>query len=228
MGFRLASLALLCALSCGDNVHTRRGALVLSPVVGLYTDETGATATFTVALTAPPAGELIVTITSQNLEEGSAFPRVLIFNADNFADAQPVTITGVDDHVADGPQPYAVRIGTDLLGSYEVAVTNGDDDVVGLSVSPIAGLMTSEDGAEATFTAHLTSQPAADVTVPITSSDPSEGTTNTTALVFTPVNWAEPQTVTISGADDGITDGPLAGAGGGCCRDHSGSRRLCR
>jgi hypothetical protein len=81
MGFRLASLALLCALSCGDNVHTRRGALVLSPVVGLYTDETGATATFTVALTAPPAGELIVTITSQNLEEGSAFPRVLIFNA---------------------------------------------------------------------------------------------------------------------------------------------------
>ena len=211
MGLRFAPVALLLfALSCGDNVHTSRGTVVVSPRVGLFTDETGATATFTVALTAPPMDEVVVTITSQNVEEGSVFPRVLVFDADNFADAQTVTITGADDDVTDGPQEYAVRIGTDRLGSYEVQVTNGDDDVVGVHVAPVAALMTSEAGQQATFTVRLSSQPAADVRIPISSTDPSEGTINTAELVFTAVNWSQPQTVTITGENDSITDGAIA------------------
>jgi hypothetical protein len=52
--------------------------------------------------------------------------------------------------------------------------------------------------------------PKANVTVPISSSNPQEGTVPAASLTFTPANWNVPQTVTVTGVNDAIYDGNVA------------------
>lgn len=78
----------------------------------------------------------------------------------------------------------------------------------GVRIAPDHGLITDEAGTTTTFTAALSKAPAADVTVTLTSSDPGEGTVSPSELVFTAADWNTPRTVTISGVDDGTSDGP--------------------
>src|SRR5262249_58542326 len=92
----------------------------------------------------------------------------------------------------------------------DVAVTNADDDVAGGSVTRTAGLRTTEAGGTATFTVVLTSQPAANVTIGLTSSDLTEGTVAPASVTFTNANWNVAQTVTVTGVDDAIADGNIA------------------
>jgi hypothetical protein len=54
-------------------------------------------------------------------------------------------------------------------------LTNADNDGAGITVTPVAGLGTTEAGGTASFTVVLNSQPTANVIIPVTSSDPSEG-----------------------------------------------------
>src|SRR5262249_25450928 len=118
-----------------------------------------------------------------------------------------VTITGVDDQLADGDQPYIVQVDAGDAGLVAVGVTNADDDGTGITVSPTSGLMTTEGGGTASFTVVLDSQPLADVTIAVSSSDPSEGLPDHTVLTFTPDNWNAPQTVMVAGVDDPLDDG---------------------
>src|SRR5205085_2114042 len=55
-----------------------------------------------------------------------------------------------------------------------------------------------------------TSQPLANVTVGLSSSNPAEGTVAPASLAFTAANWNVAQTVTVTGVDDAIPDGPVA------------------
>jgi uncharacterized delta-60 repeat protein len=77
-------------------------------------------------------------------------------------------------------------------------------------VTPTSGLITTEVGGQATFTVSLDTQPSADVIIPVSSSDITEGTVSTDSLTFTADNWNVPQTVTITGADDVLADGNIA------------------
>ena len=211
MGFRgLFALAALVLASCGDNFHPDGGTLMISPQVELRTTEGGGTATFTVSLSRETYRDLDVDIASMNVQEGTVSPRTLTFTRDSYATPQTVTITGVDDNRADGDTSYVVRVSAPLLGAVELDVTNLDDDVAGFTVTPLLGLMTSEGGSTATFTVALTSQPADDVTFPITSSDPGEGVPDATSLLFTPDDWDTAQTVTVTGQQDAIADGTIA------------------
>ena len=72
----------------------------------------------------------------------------------------------------------------------------------------MAGTAT-EAGGTATFTVRLRTKPTADVTIPVVSSDLTEGTTDVASLTFTPLNWDTPQTVTVTGVDDRYVDGPI-------------------
>ena len=56
------------------------------------------------------------------------------------------------------------------------AVSNTDNDGAGITVTPTAGLATTEAGGTATFTVVLNTQPTADVTIALSSSDTTEGT----------------------------------------------------
>jgi hypothetical protein len=61
-------------------------------------------------------------------------------------------------------------------------------------VTPIAGLGTTEAGGTASFSVVLTSQPTADVVIPVASSDAGEGAASVASLTFTAADWNVPQT----------------------------------
>ena len=56
----------------------------------------------------------------------------------------------------------------------------------------------------------LNTQPTADVTIALSSSDTTEGTVAPASLTFTTANWNVAQTVTVTGVDDALDDGDVA------------------
>ena len=190
------------------------------------TDESGTTATFTVVLTSQPSDEVTIPILSGDPSEGTVDQASLTFTGGalgNWNVPQTVTVTGVDDALVDGNITYSVSVGdpastgdSDYDGlsdgdTVDASVTNTDNDSAGVTVSAISG-DTDESGTTATFTVVLTSQPSDDVTIPILSGDPSEGTVDQASLTFTGGalgNWNVPQTVTVTGVDDALVDGNI-------------------
>ncbi|MBU2634864.1 hypothetical protein KJ841_00110 [Patescibacteria group bacterium] len=79
-----------------------------------------------------------------------------------------------------------------------------------ITVDPTSGLTTTEAGGTDTFTVVLTSEPTADVTIGLSSSDTTEGTVSSSSLTFTSANWSTSQTVTITGVNDNVNDGNIA------------------
>ena len=77
----------------------------------------------------------------------------------------------------------------------------------GITVSAISGMMTSESGGTVSFTIVLNSQPTANVTIGLSSSDTTEGTVSPASVTFNSSNWNTPQTATVTGADDSDVDG---------------------
>jgi len=78
------------------------------------------------------------------------------------------------------------------------------------TVSPVAGLVTTEGGARAAFTVVLDVAPTADVVVNVASSDPAEGYASKDTLTFTPLDWDAPQGVIVTGENDPSIDGDVA------------------
>lgn len=189
----------------------------VTPTLGLVTTEAGGTATFNVVLTSQPSANVVIGLTSSNLLEGTVSPASLTFTMGNWATPQIVTITGVDDALADGNIAYtivtAAAVSSDLgysaMAVADVSVTNNDNDAPGVNVSPTAGLVTTEAGAMATFTVVLASMPTASVSIGLTSSDTTEGTVSPASVTFTTGNWNMAQTVTITGVNDALDDGDI-------------------
>ena len=68
----------------------------------------------------------------------------------------------------------------------------------------------SESGSSDSFTFALGSEPAGDVVVSVVSSDLSEAVVSASELMFTALNWETPQTVVVTGVNDGLSDGDQA------------------
>jgi len=75
-----------------------------------------------------------------------------------------------------------------------------------VTITPAAGLETSETGGTASFTVVLDSPPTNPVTIALTSSDVSEGTVEPSSVTFTASNWNVPVPVTVTGVDDSLLD----------------------
>ena len=178
------------------------------------TTETGASATFSVVLASEPEADVVLSIASNDSSEGTTDLSQLTFTKVNWNAAQNVSVTGVDDEIADGNQPYAVEFSavTSTDATYaaimpaDVVVINIDDDRAGINVSAISG-PTTEAGGTATFTVALASEPEDNVTVNFDTDDNSEGTVSSNSLIFTAMNWNAPQTITVTGVDDSVADG---------------------
>src|SRR5438477_265086 len=71
------------------------------------TGEDLSTGSFTVVLHSPPTDTNAVTVNyhSSNTAEGTVLPASLLFTTTNWNAPQTVTVTGVNDFVADGNQP---------------------------------------------------------------------------------------------------------------------------
>lgn len=190
----------------------------MSPTNGLQTTEGAGTASFTVALNIQPTADVIIALDSSVPSEATTSPTTLTFTSSNWNVAQLVTVTGLDDRVDDGDQPYAVTLAPatsvdpnfDGQDPPDVVGTNTDDDTAGITLMPPGPLVTSEAGAQATFTVVLTSQPTADINLALTSSNVAEGTAAPELITFDSTNWEVPQTVTVAGVNDFVDDGDVA------------------
>ena len=93
------------------------------------------------------------------------------------------------------------------MGAYEYQT---DSVAAGITITPTSGLVTTESGGTANFTVVLDRYPTANVTLVLTSSNLAEGVVVPANRVFTQANWNQPQTVTVTGVDDGVIDGDQA------------------
>jgi Ca2+-binding RTX toxin-like protein len=106
--------------------------------------ETGTSQTVRVSLAAAPATTVVITVTSANPREVAVSRSTLTFTPQNWNVPQAVSVTGVDDAVADGATTTLVTIGVDRANSdifytvsaRTVVVTNADNE---LSVPTITG-----------------------------------------------------------------------------------------
>jgi hypothetical protein len=76
-------------------------------------------------------------------------------------------------------------------------------------IQPTANLVTSEDGLSDTFSISLSSQPLSPVKVSFSSSNTNEGLVSPNEVTLNKGNWNKPQTVTVTGVDDAVIDGPV-------------------
>ena len=130
--------------------------------------------------------------------------------------------------IALDPAGYAFVVGTTsspnwVSGGYDTTPFTESDGFLariridsgppmpGITATPTYSLVTSEYGAMDEFTVVLNTQPAGDVTLGITSLDPTEGTVfpSTDELTFTSANWDVPQTVIVAGEDDQEVDSDI-------------------
>lgn len=79
----------------------------------------------------------------------------------------------------------------------------------GFTINPTNTLLTTEFGGTALFTVTLDLAPTNFVTINLSSSNPTEGLVAPASLSFDPTNWNIPQTVTVTGQDDAVADGPV-------------------
>ncbi len=179
------------------------------------TAESGTTDDFTVVLDAQPESDVVIDITSSDTGEATVSPASLTFTSANWNTAQTVTVTGVDDSVVDGDTAVSLTLSIDdansndffdPLADHVISVSNTDDDTAGITVSAISG-STTEAGGTATFTVVLNSEPIADVSIALSSSDTTEGTVSPASLAFTTATWNTAQLVTVTGVDDTVVDG---------------------
>ncbi len=200
------------------NVDDERPGFTVTPVSGLRTTEGGGTASFTMKLTAAPTANVTVRLSTTDTTEGTVSPSSFTFTPSNWATAQTGTARGVNDTLVDGDVAYTVvtaaAVSTDIryngLNPANVSVVNVDDERPGFTVTPVSGLRTTEAGGTATFTIKLNLAPTANVTIGISSTDTTEGTVSTVSLMFTPLNWATLQTVTVRGVNDTLDDGDIS------------------
>src|SRR5258705_511430 len=142
----------------------------VAPVAGLVTSEAGSQASFTVMLNSQPTADVVIPVASNNAAEGAAAVASLTFTTADWNAPQTVTVTGADDQVQDGDIAYAIVLGAAAsadanyagMDAADVALVNTDTDAAGITVAPVAGLVTTEAGAQASFTVVLNSEPTAD------------------------------------------------------------------
>ncbi|QIG50214.1 hypothetical protein G5V57_22300 [Nordella sp. HKS 07] len=186
----------------------------------LSVNETGTTSdTLTVRLSSQPTADVTVTVSASDVTEGAiTTPTTLTFTTANWNTPQNITLQAVNDDIDDGNITYNVVLNPassdtvyNALANSTASATTVDDDTAGLTLSKTF-LSVNEAGATSdTLTVRLASQPTANITVALTSSDTTEGTiTTATPLTFTIANWSTPQNVTLQAVNDGLDDGDIA------------------
>jgi hypothetical protein len=203
----------------GTNTDDDTAGITVNPTSGLTTSETGpASDTFTVVLDSQPLDDVMIDLSSTDTTEGTVSPATLTFTSSDWYLAKTVTVTGVDEYVHDGDIAYNIvtasaRSTGDAtyrgMNASDVGVTNVDDDVVSVTVSPLTTLTTTEAGGTDSFTVVLGSQPSSNVTIGFSTSNGTEGLVTPGALTFTSSNWNVAQTVKVIGQDDGNSDGDI-------------------
>ncbi|MCK4790865.1 MAG: hypothetical protein KAV87_44425, partial [Desulfobacteraceae bacterium] len=189
---------------------------VLSPrlaVAGVAVAEGAGPADFSISLSRETGIDVTVDYATQDgtATEGSDYTATsgtATIPAGSTSASVEVPVT--DDSEAESDETFVLVLSTPdgaSIATRQATGTITSEDAAGITVSPTAGLTTTEAGATASFEVVLESEPAADVTLGVSSSDTTEGTASPADLVFTSGNWNTPQEVTVTGVDDAAVDG---------------------
>ena len=185
---------------------------------GTYTVSEGDSVGVSVGLGSALASNMTIQVTAAGGDgavssDFTAGPTSLVFTPDNWATAQTVTVTAVDDRVDDDGESVVLRFDSLPAGisagvPATATVTIADNDTAGVTIVPDTSLLPSVDeGGTGTYTVVLDSEPSGNVTVTATSGDTGAVTvTPPTSLTFTTGNWATAQTVTVRAVDDDNAD----------------------
>ena len=117
------------------------------------------------------------------------------------------TISITDDSEDEADETVVISalfdLGTAVLED-TITLTITDDDTAGVSITAASPLAVDE-GATATYTIVLDSQPTADVTIRATSGDTGAASMSPASHTFTPSTWSMAQTFTVTGVTDSDT-----------------------
>ncbi len=193
------------------NNGTGEAGVTVSPTQ-LQTTESGGTADFTVVLTSEPSGEVVVSVASSDENEGTLSVSELTFDENNWDQPQTVTVTGVDDDVADGNVDFTVttEVSSDDDSNYDgfeaadVNVTNVDDDMATIDVMSTSVTVNEEGATSQTVTVTIGAMPSEDVTISIAPADDTQVSVDVDTLTFSEAN--ESLTFTVTATDDDVVE----------------------
>ncbi len=166
----------------------------------------GATAMFTVSLSAEPAAGVRVTLASADDNRLGVMPASLELDLTAWAVAHAVMVTGKSDtDTEDELVAVAVAVDAGEIADGSVMVTIDDDDDLGIVATPASGLQVDE-AMVAPLMVRLNAPPTGDVDVAVASSDASIAMVSPDTLHFTVDTWSLDQTVVVGGVVDLDTD----------------------
>lgn len=186
--------------------------------------EDGTSANISVHLTSKPTGNVTIQFKSIHSHKYELNKAELVFSPTNWGLPQKMVVTGKKDGFPKVDEQFDLSVEVDIdkttdqsgykaIESKSVHVTCLNTDP-GLFVTDYwtegyNHLRLTEDGGTAQFSVRLLTQPSANVTVDIESTDTTEGVVSPQQLVFTPLNWGDDQFVTATGVDDFIIEDPM-------------------
>ncbi|MEK7950001.1 hypothetical protein [Luteolibacter soli] len=172
-------------------------ALITSPT-SITISEAGS-GTSGVRLAFQPSSNVTVSLGSSDTTAATVSPSILTFTPANYATPQTITVNGVAD-IDLLNESVTITASAPGATSGTVNVTVTDDDTQSVIISPTS--ITISEAGSGTSGVRLAFQPSSNVTVSLGSSDTGAATVSPPTLTFTPVNYATPQTITVSGVAD--------------------------
>ena len=180
----------------------------------------GGSNTYTVALNAQPASDVVIAVTSNNSdvtvdtdEATSGSQNTLTFTPSNWSTAQTVTVAADQDADAANDKAAITHavVAAESADEYDnvtiarVRVTVIDDEIGTAGVRSSVSRLSVAEGGSATYTVVLDAQPEARVRVWIVLISDGNVSRTPSRLDFTPSNWSTAQTVTLSAAQNADT-----------------------
>ena len=172
----------------------------------------GGSDSYQVVLTSQPTHDVTVRITHSGDGDIGIDDQELTFTGSGWKTPQTVTVTAAqDDDAIDDTAIFSHTVSstdTDYNGIAvsEVAIAVTDDETAGVSITPRQ--LTIAEGGSDSYQVVLTSQPAHEVTVNITHGGDNDIDSDPDRLTFSPSNWNQEKTATVTSAhdDDAIDD----------------------
>ncbi|QMS87192.1 DUF4347 domain-containing protein [Nostoc edaphicum CCNP1411] len=108
--------------------------VTISPTTGLVTTEAGGTANFSIQLDSQPTADVTFNLSSSKVSEGTVSVSSVIFTAANWNTPQIITVTGVDDGIADDNITYQIITAKAVSSDtkYNNIINPDDIDVVNI------------------------------------------------------------------------------------------------
>lgn len=199
-----------------DDLNSAAGITVTQSGGTTAVAEGGTTDTVSVQLTGAPNNDVVVSAASNSqLSLGNS---VLTFTPQNWGTAQNITLTAVNDTVAEGAHSALVRLTSAsndarynnyVMADVPVTITDNETGPRLVLTHTSGSTNVTEGGPTDTFTVAFAGgvAPAANVVVSIAGS--AQASVSPATLTFTPANYTTAQNVTVTAVNDTTAEPPM-------------------